>query len=182
MPLDGFSIVDWAISNFAGTSAPLLAGLGILLMLVAVFTAGWGFRVAPVSWSLVAGGVSLGIVAYYVIASAIDTGTDLEGGRGMTSSAASVVPWATAITICGYSFYAMRLGWRSLTTDDAAAKFSGFLVSLGAFFGVFLAVQVVRGGTGISRDSSGRRGVIANPAGERDDPVRHRGVTRPPRR
>jgi hypothetical protein len=177
MPLEGFRIVHWASQTFGRLPAPVLGGIAVAMLVAGAIIAVAGIRQHPTSWALLAAGVSVLVLTYFVGGAAIGRASDtLVGSEQVAGSAARVVPWAAAVAAVGLGLFALRTALNAWSSDQPGGKVTGVLLAACALAGVFIGVQIARGPRSalvVPDDPS-----ATPPRGEYDDdgPVRRRGV------
>jgi hypothetical protein len=176
MPLEGFRILDWASRTFGGLPATITGGLGVAILIAGIVIAVAGFKLAPISYSLIAAGLAMAVLSYFVVGSAISgaaSGT-LQGGAQVASAAPTVVPAAATTALFGLSLFAARSALHYWSDEEASGKVFAVLLGFATLGGLFIGIQVIRGGGGAPPPA-----VVHDDDGTRpppEDPVR-RGIT-----
>jgi hypothetical protein len=150
MPLEGFRILDWASRTFGGLPPTITGGLGVAMLIAGVIIAVAGFRMAPVSYGLIAAGLATVVLTYFVVGSAIAgaaSGT-LQGAAQVEGAAPRVVPSAAATALFGFAMFGGRMALRFWSDEQASGKVMALICAAAMIGGLFVGVQVLRGSQG----------------------------------
>lgn len=145
MPLDGFHVVQWASSLFGSLSPVTLGGLALLVLIVGVSMAVGGGRQVPLSWALIAAGLSACVLSYFIVGTAVNNSGGIQQNTRVDSAAWIYGPYCTAIIAIGVGGYVFRLALRAWSSDETSGKPFGVLLLLVCIGLMFVGVQLVRG-------------------------------------
>lgn len=161
---DGLAIGPWFQHMLTNNGVGPLVGVALVLFVLAIVSAGMGFKSAPIAWPLIAAGLGQGILAFLVVSGAIAR-IGLEGQNAVTASAPSLLPWSVATIALGFAAHAVRSAWMLWASGESGRRGAAVALGVAALFGAVLGVQVVRGGTSMPAASATLRSAGGGAAG-----------------